>query len=201
MKRRIILAALAGGLVAIAAADPSALDTQTFALTAIDVVPTKAELDTALMASGSGSQTPVQRLEDLAANGSDAGVRLRAINALPQYCPMITGCGGSGDPIHDTLTTLIGDYQSQLTGANVVVLRAAIESLGALQKPEDKDTLATLLNHPSRDIRAASARALGELRNCLAVTALRVRYQNESSDQVKLAISETLRILSPPVCP
>ena len=195
MRKRIILAALAGGLVTIAAAEP--LDTQTFALTAIDVVPPRDEIDTAL--TGSGSQTPVPQLEELAADGSaDTGVRLRAINVLPQYCP----CVGSADPVRVAVQTVIAQNQSALAGADLVVLRAAIESLGALypKVPEDYSPLKPLLNHPSRDIRAATARAIAGVCNTAAINDLRVRYQNESTDQVKLAISETLRILSQP-CP
>jgi len=199
MKRRIILAVLAAGLVTLAAA-AEPLDTQTFALTAIDVVPTKDELDTALMGSGAGSQTPVQQLEALATGsaGSDTGVRLRAINVLPQYCP----CSGSADPVRIAVQDVITQYGSALSGADVVVLRAAIESLGALRptSTDDYTFLKPLLNHPSRDIRAATARAIAGLCNTTATNDLRVRYQNESTDQVKLAISATLRILSQPNC-
>lgn len=188
-----MLGIVLGAIVTAGAA--AGLDTTTLeALTPIDSIPTRGELEAVL---GSGTP-PSQQLEVLAATGSDTGVRLRAINALTQYCTAPTPCGGSGDPIHDTLAGIISANQAKQAGAELVVLRAAIESLGTLRIPEDISILSPLLNHPSRDIRAATARALGVLCNTAAINDLRVRYQNESTDQVKLAISATLRILGQP---
>jgi HEAT repeat protein len=192
MKKQLVFGAMLGAIVAVAAAETLTVQ-QTEALTTIDSLPTRTELETAL---GSGTP-PNQLLLALATNGSDTGIRLRAISALPPY---YDGSAGSNDPVHIALVAVITDNASQLAGADLVVLRAAIESLGTLKFPDDIGVLAPLLNHPSRDIRAAAARALGELCNTSAINDLRVRYQNESTDQVKLAISATLRILSQSNC-
>ena len=80
-------------------------------------------------------------------------------------------------------------------GSPVLLLRAAIETLGPMGVASDVGVLVPLLDHISRDIRAATARALRDLCNTQAITPLRVRYAKEQTDQVKLAISEALRIL------
>ena len=75
-----------------------------------------------------------------------------------------------------------------------------METLGTLDVPpdvslDDVGLLVGLLDHASRDIRAATARALRDLCNSNAVVPLRMRYTVEPTEQVKLAISDALRIL------
>lgn len=178
--------------------------TQQFALTTIDSVPSKTQLQ------GATIVVP-DDLITIAANVDQkytTAVRLRAIHGLAVYCttPGVSCPGGS--PAHDTLAALVTTNAGAQSGADLLVLRAAIESLGPLDVPDDLDhqpgpQLVTLLNHSSRDIRAATARALGQLCNTAAINPLRVRYQNESTDEVKLAISAALRILNqgPPCVP
>lgn len=158
-------------------------------LTVIDVVPTKEQLDHLFL----GEPQALQNLSTIAQDKTlDVGVRIRAIHALAKYCP--DPCSTS-ELAHQSLTTLITETRNETLGEPVVLLRAAIETIGTLQVASDVNVLIPLLDHPSRDIRAATARALRDLCNNQAVTPLRVRYTSEPTDQVKLAISEALRIL------
>src|SRR5690348_2116672 len=185
----VLLAAMLGG------AD-TLTEQRTEALTPIDTVPTRLELDNAF---GGSAQTNLLAAA-LDGSSTDPGVRLRAIAALASYDSQP---GGSNDTIHPALLQIISANTSARTGTNVLVLRAAIETLGHLQVPSDVTVLEGLLEHPSRDIEAAAALALGNLCNTTAINALRTRYAElGTTDQVKLAISEALRILggSPAAC-
>jgi len=75
------------------------------------------------------------------------------------------------------------------------VLRAAIEALGPQRVGNDLALLVGQLASPSRDIRAAVAHSLRDLCNTQAIGPLRQQQQAESSDQVKQAITEALRVL------
>lgn len=162
----------------------------THALTTIDSVPTKSQLTHVF---GGDPVLALQSLATLAKDpAGDYGVRLRAIHALAKYCP--EPCSTS-ESAHVALTDLIAAHRQELSGPNLLLLRAAIETLGTLQVSSDVTVLVALLDHPSRDIRAATARALRDLCNTQAITPLRVRYTSEPTEQVKLAISEALRIL------
>ncbi|MBV8760246.1 MAG: HEAT repeat domain-containing protein [Deltaproteobacteria bacterium] len=193
--RKLVVIALLALLAAVATGDVTMFNaTQQSALTTIDIVPTWSQLQ--------GHELVVpDDLITIAANTEmkfEPAVRLRAIHGLAVYCTTQGVSCPDASPAHDTLASLIGANEAAHAGADLLVLRAAIESLGPLEVPGDKPLLVAMLNHPSRDIRAATARALADLRNCQAINDLRVRYQNESTDQVKLVISETLRILSQP---
>lgn len=156
-------------------------------LTTIDSVPTKKQLDHVFPVGQAA-----QGLSTIARDTSgDYGIRLRAIHALAKYCDPCS----TGELAHQTLRQLIDDTRTELAGANLLLLRAAIETIGTLQVASDVNVLVSLLDHPSRDIRAAAARALRDLCNTQAITPLRVRYTSEQTEQVKLAISEALRIL------
>jgi HEAT repeat protein len=186
---------LVAAAVAIATGEPTP-GPDTWVLTTIDQVPTKGQLDTVLTVPM--HPPPVQQLLDFARDDSeDVGVRLRAIAALSNYCSA-SPCPDM-DPVHAALTELINGNASAHSGSGLLLLRAAIEADGPLKVSNDLGILGPLLDHPSRDIRAATARALGQLCNSNAITPLRQRYQNESTDQVKLAISATLRMLPCPV--
>jgi len=200
--KRILIAGVLALLAAVATGDVTGFNsnaTQKAALTTIDSVPTRTQLQ-------SHDLVVPDDLITIAANVDkmfEPGVRLRAIHGLAVYCTSKGVSCPDGSPAHTALVNVIAANTAAHAGADLLVLRAAIESIGPLQIPGDLSDpggahLADLLNHPSRDIRAAAARALADLRNCQAVQALRVRYQNESTDQVKLVISETLRILSQP---
>jgi hypothetical protein len=168
------------------------------ALTPIDTVPTKSQIDTAFM----GSQTALQQLAEIATNVDqqdpiDVGVRLRAIHALAKYCgsPADGVACSTSEVAHQAVAQVLTTWRLSTSGSGALILRAAIETLGTMKVAGDVSTLVPLLDHPSRDIRAATARALRDLCNTQAVTPLTARYSTETTDQVKLAISEALRIL------
>lgn len=160
------------------------------ALTPIDAMPTKEALiqvfpvNTALELSQI-AQNPAPDL---------FGVRLRAIRALPLFCP--TACEGAIP--HATLVALItGPLPDAPSGQNVLLQRAAIEALGVARTgdPDDATLLVPFLDSQNRDVRAATARALRDMCSTQAIVPLRTRYLNEEVPQVRLAISTALRDL------
>lgn len=182
-------------------ATPLLTQDQLDTLTAIDTVPSRPQLDFALT---DPSATPLQKLRELtSSDDTDPGVRLRAVHALAKYCgdsSTSTPCTAA-DPAHQSVAALIVETTPAMTGTNVLLLRAAVETIGPMRVSSDISFLVPLLNHGSRDIRASTARALQDLCNTQAITPLRTRYALESdmatgSEQVKLAISEALRILA-----
>ena len=183
---------LVGALAAIASGNTMTLSSQVQnTLTTIDTVPTRQQIDSAF---GNQPQVALQNLTSIAGDlGADVGIRLRAIHALAKYCAA-TPCTET-DVAHQSLITLIGQTRSETVGAPLLVLRAAVETLGAMRVATDVNTLVPLLDHPSRDIRASTAKALQDLCNTQATSPLRIRYARETTEQVKLAISEALRIL------
>src|SRR4030095_13540724 len=146
-------------------------------LTVIDTVPTRAQIDSAF---DNSPTMALQQLSEIVADGTaDGGIRLRAIHALAKYCgDTVTPCSTS-EVSHQSLTALIGNTSSEQSGAAVLILRAAIETLGTMRVSSDVDQLVPLLDHKSRDIRAATARALQDVCNTQALTPLRVRYSRE----------------------
>lgn len=194
--RTLAVILLVVGAVAIATATTTTLSTTAQSvLTSIDSVPTRGQLDYALQMAPDG---PLQTLTSLATDADpngpvDPGIRLRAIHALSKYCTG-TPCAGT-DPAHQAAVAVLQQTGNATSGRDVLFLRAAIETLGLMKVSTDETSLVGLLNHPSRDIRAATARALRDLCNPQAVLPLRARYSSETTDQVKLAISEALRIL------
>lgn len=198
MKRFAVIAL--GLAAAIALADDSVTATQLQALTPIDSVPTRSQIDYAF---GGNSANALSTLADVAVDSTeDAGLRLRAVHALAKYCGSTTTPCAATDLAHQKLTELIGSTSSQTSGTPVLLLRAAVETLGPMRVSSDISILLPLLDHASRDIRASTARALQDLCNTQAINPLRVRYAVEQdlgpagSEQVKLAISEALRILA-----
>ena len=161
-------------------------------LTAIDAVPTPAEID-------QDFNDPTMALTSLASiaedPGTDVGIRIRTLHALTGYC---TAPCADSDTAHQALVQFITANQSDPAGTTIVMLRGAIEALGPQRVGTDLDLLVPLLSHPSRDIRAATAHALRDLCNTDAITSLRTQQGQETSDQVRLAISEALRVLSQP---
>jgi HEAT repeat protein len=168
------------------------------ALTPIDSIPSSAQLDDVF----NGSAQALASLQTIALEAAPpddlVGVKLRAIRALTHYC--VVPCS-AGDPAHATIVAVATSPRpaDMRTGSDILVLRAAIESLGILRVPGDVDLLIAQLQDSSRDIRAAAARALRDLGNTQAIVPLRQRYQQESVPQVKLAISDALRVLGQPI--
>lgn len=162
------------------------------ALTPIDSMPSKSALATVFAA-------PLDSLRTIALDHSvDFGVELRAIRALPGYCPQAPTVCGPGTVVHDTLTALIDGYASSPHGPlDVLRLRAAVEALGVTRSrlSSDVDKVMPLINDGSRDVRVTVARALRGICNSQAIGPLNVRLSNEPTDQVRLAIFAALRDL------
>lgn len=188
------LALVAFGLTAaVALADDSLSALQLTALTPIDSVPTRSQIDFAF----GDSTTALTKLGALAVDSTaDAGIRLRAVHALAKYCGDLTTPCAATDVAHERLTELIGVTKMATAGTPLLMLRAAVETLGPMRVSSDVGVLVPLLGHASRDIRASTARALQDLCNTQAINPLRAQYSHEQVEQVKLAISEALRILA-----
>jgi hypothetical protein len=166
-------------------------------LGALDTAPTTVELNAAFM--GSDSTTAAQLATVSTDDSNDIGVRLRAIHALGQYCPLPGDpppCTAL-DPSHVALAAVITATSSANSGSQLLLLRAAVETIGPLAvSGDDTNLLVQLLNHPSRDIRASAANALTNFCTLAVENALRLRLQTETVDQVSLAITNALRVLA-----
>lgn len=160
------------------------------ALTAIDTAPSVAAINSEF-ATPAIAQTS---LASIAGDASvDLGVRIRAIRTLSAYCP--TGCGAG--TVHDTLLQLINATPAVTAGSDVLVLRAAVESLGAARAvlPGDVATILPLLAHPSRDIRATVARTLRTTCSRTVLTAIISAQNSETTAQVRTELSTTVAAL------
>lgn len=175
-------------------ADPSPTEIHT--LTPIDSVPTK---DDIVRLTGPDA---IPRLRELALSSTvDFGVQLRAIHALPSFCTPTCRVDPDGPPhpAHAAVLDVIASVSPQdRSGRAILRLRAGLESLGLARSgdPEDVELLIPFLDDASRDIRAATARALRDLCLAEAIVPLRSRYQTEQVAQVRLAISAALRDLN-----
>lgn len=120
------------------------------------------------------------------------GMRLRAINALPQFCP--APCAGT--LIHSALRGLLAGPAAD--GRDILLMRAALEALGESRSGDSSDVsvIVPYLSHSSRDLRAAAAYALRVMCNTQALSPLRARYEIETVDQVRVAISAAFRELA-----
>ena len=168
-----------------------------FKLTSIDTVVTKQDLQ-AVLASPANE---VAKLRELATGNYDFGLRLRAIRAIPHFCPE------QPDECRDAILAVL-DYvdadDSRLPGQKVLRLRAAIEALGAARTghAEDVTRLVAFLSDGSRDLRVAAIRALRDLCDPAAIVPLRRRLKDENGHpvetvkQVQLAIDEALATLA-----
>ena len=163
------------------------------ALTSIDAVPSRAALDDAFGAAALTDLLTVAGDRD-----ADLGVVLRAIRAVPGYCPPVPQPCGTGTAAHDGLLALIAGFPAaQYTPQDLLRLRAAVEALGATHAAlaSDVAAIAPLLDHGSRDVRATVARALGSLCSNAALVPLDAHYPDERSPQVKYAIAAAVAVL------
>lgn len=200
MRTPIVLAILAGATVARSQSQLSVQGQNV--LTTIDAVPTEVQLDTFAFTDHAEALAGLTTIASDAA--SDIGVRLGAVHALSNYCAGAQCL--DGDPAHQTLVAVIGSCSTGSCsaaphddpGTAIVILRSAVEALGPQRVGTDVTMLESLLQHPSRDVRAATVHALRDLCNTQAIGALRTQQQTETSDQVRQAITEALRILGQP---
>jgi HEAT repeat protein len=150
-------------------------------LTPIDTVPSKEALTSVL-------QSPDNELALLAGYAVDPdldfGMRLRAVRALPHFCPeQPAACRLA---IRAVFTHI--DSSADAPGQKILRRRAAIEALGAARSglSEDVTFLADFLDDPSRDLRVAAARALRDLCDPAAIEPL--RRQRDAPDEVAQVI-------------
>jgi hypothetical protein len=162
------------------------------ALTPIDSIPSAAELDNVFA-------MPLDELRAIALDPTvDTGIAIRAIRALPVYCPPAPDVCGSGTVVHDALVDIIESYQGgTATPQELMRLRAAVEALGATRSGlgDDVATLSPLLQSGSRDLRVTVVHALRTLCSAAAIAPLNDRYMSEPLPQVKLLLVEALRDL------
>src|SRR5690606_33968248 len=124
--------------------------------------------------------TPLEKLRNLTGDDrTDPGVRLRAVHALAKYCGSESTPCTATDEAHQSLTAVIAQTTPATSGTDVLLLRAAVETIGPMRVSSDVGLLIPLLEHGSRDIRASTARALQDLCNTQAITPLRSRYNRE----------------------
>lgn len=133
------------------------------ALTQIDTLPTRSQIDLAF-GTTSGSSALISIARD---PGMGLDLQLRAIRTLPQYCAS-PGCPVE---VHDALIALVTGYLAVLPGPlaprDLLRLRAAIEALGATRSGLSDDVhvlaVAQLLRHPNRDVQVTTVHALRDL--------------------------------------
>jgi hypothetical protein len=164
------------------------------ALTLLDATPSKAALSDAF-----GTPAPLDNLLAIASDPTvDLGIELRAIHALPAYCPPAPQTCGPGTVVHDGLIALIDSYQvSPHAPQDLLRLRAAVEALGDTRSglASDVSQLLPLLGHGSRDVRATVVRALRNICNSTAIDPLRTFSPTEPTKQVQLAIAAAVQDL------
>ena len=195
---RLQLASCAVLLCALPASGDSSLlnPRQVTALMSIDAVPSVSGLNDAF----DNLQNALASLQQLARDPAiELGIAIRAIRALPAYCPPLPQSCGTGTGVHETLIWLIDDYQAlpQPGPQDLLRLRAEVEALGATHTvlDPDVDLLLPLLAHPSRDVRATVVAALRSSCNARATAALKALDLDEPSMQVRFAILSALQDL------
>lgn len=192
---RLRLLACAGLLCALPASGSNAFLTPPViqTLTSIDAIPSQTALNTAF-----GSQAPIASLLAIADDRMvDLGIALRAIRALPAYCPPAPQTCGSGT-VHDELLSRIDGYAAPRTPQDLLRLRAVVEALGVTRSglASDVDRLMLLLGSGSRDVRATVVGAIRNICSKAAIIPLSAYLFNEPSLQVKFAITAALRDLA-----
>lgn len=153
-------------------------------LSGLSYVPDKSAIDAVLGA------TAVEDLVQIAEDNSvdaDAGLKLRAFRALGEYevNPQRAVAAAA-------LRGAIDRFATENEGTELLYLRASMRSLAHIDGSNAVVDLVNLLEHPSRDIRAACAQALGITGSDAAIQPLRLRALIEREPQVKLAIADAL---------
>lgn len=156
-------------------------------LSGISYSPNKNRID---LVMGEAALEDLIRIAEDESTSADAGVRLRALRALGQF-----SLNADTKRASVTLRQSISSFAVADRGTDLLLLRASLLSLAELERGESVSDLVPLLDHPSRDIRAATARALGISRSASATQPLLNRALVETTNQVKLAISDALFVL------
>lgn len=117
----------------------------------------------------------------------DPGVRIRAYAALRHFAQ-----SPESETVRLALKAAVSLRQGESSGTPLLYLRAAMLSLAEVGEESSVPDLLPLLSHPSRDIRAACAQALGITGGAGAIGPLRDRALIENEAQVQLAIADAL---------
>ncbi len=187
--RKIWIAAIAiafsgGGLaIALTPDDPDVVEL----LSGISFAPSKSNID---LVMGNAALEDLIVIAQDETDGSDIGLRIRAFRALGVFDD-----SENKDLAVTALTESVALYKNSTSGEEVLFLRASILSLAQLSKENSVNTIIGLLSHSSRDIRAASAQALGITGSSNAVQPLRNQALIEEQTQVILAIADALFLL------
>ena len=195
----IVLAVLAFAVTARGDGTTSLSQTAVDALTAIDQSPTNTP-SFVLAFDGSGSAVHEPR-DDRARRADDRSGRAAARDpgADAVHVPPTAAAARTTTLVADRST--VAANADAPSGSPVLILRAAIESLGALAaggghaQPGDAALLVSHLDDESRDVRATTARALGELCDTTAIDPLRAARRWRPCRRSSSAISEALRVL------
>lgn len=118
---------------------------------------------------------------------SDPGLKIRAFSALRHF-----GNTADSGVAQAALVVAVDEHRNAASGTELLYLRAAMLSLAEVATDLSVPNLLGLLTHPSRDIRAACAQALGITGSPAAVQPLRDQALVELELQVKLAIADAL---------
>jgi hypothetical protein len=151
-------------------------------LSGIEFVPDRSAFDELMDDAAPDQISSIARGTD--AEFGDAGLRIRAYRALALY--------PSADS-EAALRAAVAEHGSVARGVNTLYVRAAMDSLARVAPDGAVDAIAPMLGHPSQDVRAGAARALGATGRPAAEPALRARLAEEPIEQVRIAIASALR--------
>ncbi len=186
LRSRLALFALAAaaGLTATVSAGKSQLVASPAlieALSGVDFLPPADDL-TAMVGGD------LQVLVDLAESDVDPGVRIRAYRSLGLL---------DSDLTRSALAASVEKRKTATAGTELLILIASVEGLGQIGGADAVRALVPLLDAPARDLRAATARALGATAAPGACAPLRARQSQEASSQVRLAIDAAIAAVCP----
>lgn len=187
MKRTLVAIVLLSSLVAVVTAgvlqapegDPKVIEL----LSGVTYSPNKSSIDRILGSDAADDLVAIAQDEETA----DPGLRIRAFRALGHY-----GASDEVAAVQVALSDSFRDLVAKDSGVELLYLRACAISLARVGGELHVTDLIELLDHPSRDIRAAGAQALAITGSNTAIDPLRARSLIESEPQVQLAISEAL---------
>jgi HEAT repeat protein len=151
-------------------------------LSGIDYAPSRDALDDVMGDAASDQLVAIARGAE--ADLDDAGLRIRAYRALALYAAPET---------ETALRAAVAEHGAVDRGVDTLYVRAAMDSLAVVAPGRAVPALAPMLAHPSQDVRAGAARALGATGSDDAISHLRARLQEEPVLQVRLAIADALR--------
>ncbi len=157
-------------------------------LSATANAPSKSRID---LVMGPTAVADLIEIADDTSAEADPGLRIRAYGALRHFSQ-----SADGETARLALKAAVALHTNETTGTQLLYLRAAMLSLAEVGQESSVPDLLGLLSHPSRDIRAACAQALGITGSVSAILPLRDRALIETELQVELAIADALFVLN-----